>query len=59
MGFNVVDVKISSIVRDKTQGTFKVLGTDFYWNTIVEKDGVLYRLEFNHFTKRTKWVKIQ
>jgi len=37
----------------------KVLGSDFYWNTIVEKDGVRYRLEFDHFTKRTKWVEIQ
>ena len=37
----------------------KVLGSDFYWNTLVEKDGVLYRLVFDSFTKRTKWEKVE
>lgn len=37
----------------------KVLGTDFYWNTIVEKDGKTYRLVFDSFTKRTRWEKIK
>lgn len=38
----------------------RVLGTDFYWNAIVEDDdGKVYRLEFDSFAKRTKWVRIK
>lgn len=37
----------------------RVLGSDFYWNALVEKDGVIYRLVFDSFTKRTVWQRIK
>jgi len=55
-------LRAGEAVQPRSRGgtpTMKVLGSDFYWNTLVEKDGVLYRLVFDSFTKRTKWEKVE
>jgi len=37
----------------------KVLGSDFYRNTIIEENGKKYRLVFDHCTKRTRKERIK
>jgi len=36
-----------------------VIGSDFYFNTIIEEDGKRYKLVFNSWNKKVKKVHIK